>query len=90
MCSTTPDIGGVTGYLDMQDIELPSAFADQTLTSIELVDNGAPGLQRAILDGATVESVPEPSSIVLLAFSIAWIVAFGVRERGLYRHSAKT
>ena len=45
----------------MQDISLPAAFATQTLTSIQLVDNGGPSFQRTILDGVTVESVPEPS-----------------------------
>ena len=63
------DINGITGVLDMQNIALPSVFANQTLTSIELIDNGTPGVERAILDGVTVEtnSTPEPSSFVAWA-----------------------
>jgi autotransporter passenger strand-loop-strand repeat protein len=47
-----------TGNLDMQKIVLPSEFATQTLTSIQLVDDGATGVQRTILDGLTVEAAP--------------------------------
>ena len=52
-------IDGNTAYLDMQSIVLPPDFADQTLTSVELVDSGAPYLQRVILDGVTVGTGPE-------------------------------
>ena len=57
---------GFTGVLDMQDITLPTAFADQTLTSIELVDDGNDRVSRTVLDGITVEAVPEPTPAILL------------------------
>ncbi len=56
---------GGTGYLDMQSIALPSEFGSQTLTNIELVDNGAPGVQRVILDGMTVASVAPVQTAVI-------------------------
>ena len=37
---TGTDIWGYPGVLDMQNITLPSEFANQTLTSIQLIDNG--------------------------------------------------
>jgi VCBS repeat-containing protein len=48
---------GNIGVLDMQSIVLPPEFATQTLTTIQLVDDGASFIQRTILDGVTVESV---------------------------------
>lgn len=63
---TGRDVYGGMGVLDMQDITLPPAFASQTLDSIELIDTGAGGISRAILDGVTVQSVPEPSETVLM------------------------
>ena len=49
-------INGAQGVLDMQHIVLPPAFATQTLTSIQVVDSGATGVQRTVLDGVTVLS----------------------------------
>ena len=43
----------------MQQIPLPPEFATQTLTTIQFVDNGgpvAPVVQRAVLDGLTVQT----------------------------------
>lgn len=53
---------GTEGRLDMQHIVLPDEFADQTLKTIKLVDNGRWGLQRVVLDGVTVAVVPTPQS----------------------------
>jgi hypothetical protein len=50
-------INGAVGFLDMQHIVLPPAFATQMLVSIQLIDSGAPFLQRTILDGITVASL---------------------------------
>ena len=55
-----PDNIGSQGRLDMQSIALPSAFATQQLTSIQLIDYGGPNFQRSVLDGVTISSVPEP------------------------------
>ena len=52
------DEAGYPGRLDMQDIVLPAAFSSKTLGTIQLVDNGQIDLQRVVLDGVTVESVP--------------------------------
>lgn len=49
-------LNGQTGFLDMQHIVLPAAFATQTLVSIQLIDSGSAGLQRTVLDGVTVAS----------------------------------
>ena len=71
---------GRPGRLDMQNIALPSAFATQTLTTIELVDNGGYNIQRAILDGVTV-GVPEPSTFVLLGSGAVVLAAYPWRRR---------
>ena len=47
---------GYTGVLDMQHIFLPAAFSTQTLTSVQLIDNGSTGVQRTAIDGVTVVS----------------------------------
>ena len=60
------DRPGLPGRLDMQHIVLPAEFATQTLSSIQLVDNGGYMFQCAVLDGVTVEVVPEPATFVLL------------------------
>jgi hypothetical protein len=49
-------INGAQGFLDMQHIVLPPAFATQTLISIQVIDSGAAGIQRTVLDGVTVQS----------------------------------
>lgn len=45
-----------TMRLDRQQIDLPAAFANQTLVRIRLSDSGAADFQRTILCGVTVES----------------------------------
>ena len=54
------DNWGNPGRLDMQQMALPAAFATQTLTSVQLVDNGGPSLQRVILDGLTLQGAAVP------------------------------
>jgi hypothetical protein len=78
------DIYDNPGVLDMQNIALPSAFASQTLTTIELVDNGGLGIQRVILDGVTVASSPTPetSTLALLGVGAAGLLVYGWRRRG--------
>jgi hypothetical protein len=68
--------------LDMQNVALPPAFATQTLTTIELVDDGGPGLQRTILDGVTVTSpTPEPSTLALLFAGAAGLLGYAWKRR---------
>lgn len=55
-------INGAPGFLDMQHIVLPHVFATRTLTSIKVIDSGATGLQRTVLDGVTVHHHPRPSA----------------------------
>jgi hypothetical protein len=54
------DNWGNPGRLDMQQITLPPAFATQTLTSVQLVDNGGPTVQRVVLDGLSLQSGTPP------------------------------
>ncbi len=80
------NIYGNQGRLDMQDITLPAAFASQTLTSIELVDNGRFFFQSTILDGVSVLSpaaatVPEPASLTLLAIAAVSAIGYAWRRR---------
>lgn len=74
--SVAEDIEGVPGRLDMQKIALPPDFRFQTLTTIELVDNGDSDIQRCVLDGVTVAAVPEPSTFLLLAVAAVGLFAW--------------
>lgn len=62
------NIGNGQQRLDMQKFALDSAFWNQTLTSIEIVDSGGFEFQRAIVMGLTVE-VPAPATASLLALT---------------------
>lgn len=70
-------INGAQGFLDMQHIVLPPIFATQTLTSIKVVDSGATGVQRTVLDGVTVQSSPiiTPGAIGQGARSFAVVIS---------------
>ena len=61
--------GGFTGVLDMQHIVLPAAFANQTLTTIQLVDSGNTGVQRTVLDGVTVVSTGTGAPSLTITYS---------------------
>lgn len=81
---------GAQGRLDMQHIVLPTEFASQTLTSIQLVDAGRNAFQRTVLDGVTVfseaQSVPEPGSLTLFGLG-ALGLAIARRRRACDRAS---
>jgi len=65
-----PNGGTGTSRLDMQRIDLPIAFASQSLTSLTIRDFGANPSgtfgQRSFIYGLTVNSVPSPSAAALL------------------------
>ena len=61
-------ITGIGYRMDKQTIDLPSEFANQTLTKIRMIDTGAFDFQRAVLYGVTVAS----SSPDLAPTSLAW------------------
>lgn len=71
--TTTQNVwaSGSTGQykrMDMQTITLPSTFLGQTLTSIVFTDTGSnPNFQRMLVMGATVQAVPEPAALTLIA-----------------------
>ena len=58
---------GTPDRLDKQEIALPASFHTMTLDRIDMLDWGLQGTQRAWLAGLTVELVPEPASLSLLA-----------------------
>ncbi len=55
--------------MDKQTIDLPSEFANETLTSIRMTDTGRFDFQRAVLYGITVRSsaVPDVGSELLIS-----------------------
>ena len=81
MFNCAEDSAGLPGRLDMQHIVLPAEFATQTLSTIQLVDNGGYMFQRTVLDGVTVESVPEPSAFVLLGVGAIGLMGSAWRRR---------
>lgn len=66
--------------LDKQFVDL-SAFSEKTLVSVRLADFGNENLQRTFLAGMTVQSVPEPSALLLLGSGVLGLFA-GRRARG--------
>lgn len=54
--------------LDKQWIDLPAIFDAETLSNIRLTDDGAPWPEQyPFLAGVTVEYIPEPATLALLA-----------------------
>jgi hypothetical protein len=85
------EINGTYGVLDMQHITLPAAFASQVLTSIQLVDNGSPGVQRVILDGVTVNAIGAPlMSIRVSEVEVCWTSVTNATYRVDYRSDLTT
>jgi hypothetical protein len=66
--------------LDKQFIDL-GAFGDKTLVSMTLRDRGDELLQRTWLAGLTVQTIPEPSSFILLAGGSVGLIGLGLRRR---------
>jgi hypothetical protein len=66
--------------IDKQRFDL-SAYSDKTLVSITLADFGGYEFQRAYLFGVTVESVPEPPSIVSAALALGALTALAYWRR---------
>ncbi len=56
--TTTQNVWSADGVhrLDMVRVDLPAAFASQTLTSVTLTDNGANSTQRLLFKGLTVST----------------------------------
>ncbi|HEX3624982.1 MAG TPA: PEP-CTERM sorting domain-containing protein [Verrucomicrobiae bacterium] len=81
--ATTPS-PDATMRLDRQELVLPSAFNGDTIASIDfegtaLGDSGG----DAFLAGLTLEAVPEPSALTLLAVGIAALGTYRLKRRGL-------
>lgn len=68
---------GAGQRLDKQAFLLPVSFIGETLNQIRLIDNGATGVQRVLLAGVTVQSVPLPAGLPLLAVACG----FALRRR---------
>lgn len=73
--------GGDRHRLDKQTITLPDEFRTQTLTRVRLTDIGADDFQRIGLYGLTVGVVPEPSTILALAFALTTLTGTMMRRR---------
>jgi PEP-CTERM motif len=80
-------VGASTAFqrLDMQTIQLPTAFRTQILTDVILTDDGAFGIQRGIWSGLTIgegpfAADPEPATIFLFASGLA-VVGVWARKR---------
>jgi len=70
-----------TPRMDMQYFDLQKAgFAGKTLTAFSLYDYGGFMFQRTFLAGATAASIPESSSLSLLALG-GLVVALGRRKK---------
>lgn len=69
--TTTTEVfnNGLGQHLDKVQVDLPAAFATQTLTSIRYVDNGNPFFQRIFVAGVTVNAVPAPGAAGVLALA---------------------
>lgn len=63
--------------LDKLTITLP---ATGTLQQIRFVDNGADGLQRLMITGITVESVPEPGTLALAGLGAIGLIRRRARK----------
>ena len=68
-------------WLDVQDINLGNAFLDGWLNTVTVTSKDGTGLQeKAILSALTVDTVPEPSTVVLFGAGLAGL-AFFQRKR---------
>ena len=86
--TTTTNVFNSTGgfdyqaRLDMQTIDLPGDFLSQTLETIRVIDTGSnPFYQRILLNGVTVEVIPEPSTITLFGLGAIGLFGYGWRRR---------
>lgn len=68
--------------IDRQRFALPASFANQTLDSVLLVDNGSASVQRVFIGALTVQvgQVPEPQTYAFLLLGLG-AVAAAVRRR---------
>ena len=69
--TTTIEVWTRWRRLDKQQLVLPGSFADETLVTMRLSDNGNNAPSRVVLYGVTVSFVPEPSPIVTSQREIA-------------------
>jgi hypothetical protein len=82
-CNTAPGVTATANFgpdrLDLNEITLPAAFADETLESVDFIgygegQSGAPFLAGLTLDPEPMPSAPEPSTVVFLTCAMAAIV----------------
>lgn len=57
-------------HLDKVQVDLPAAFASQTLSTIRYNDSGAVNFQRIFVAGITAEQVPAPGALAALGLSV--------------------
>ena len=73
---------GQESRLDKQQIVLPSSFMGETLTEFRLTSTGGVSISDASIQGLTVlSSVPEPTSLSLLAIGAFGLAALAWRRR---------
>ena len=83
----SPDALKSSGRVDMQQFILPTAFATQTLQSIQFVDNGSNGTQRIVVTGVTLSTnaAPLPAPLGLTAAGLAGMGMLALLRRKVRR-----
>ena len=79
----SPDSLGSSARVDMQQFVLPTAFATQTLQSIQFVDNGSNNVQRIFVTGVTLSTnaAPAPTPLALAGIGVIGLAAMGLRRK---------